>query len=112
MRIPAGVIIRGGWDTHTGDVYECLDKSTDVEILGECNNHSGYDCLDNVYIAASSPISTFDADYEGWRVIGDVQGGSGMPNYHSTGGNLVDFFLQLMMRPAIHGTGRHRVISW
>lgn len=32
-------------------------------------------------------ISTFDTNNEGWRVIGDAQGGSGIPTYVSTGGN-------------------------
>jgi hypothetical protein len=69
------------------DFINVLTNLTQIEIRGKFTNASGSGCLDNVYLAASSPVSTFDTDYEGWRVIGDAQGGSGMPNYHSTGGN-------------------------
>ena len=84
-----------GWRNYSGGnaiptqetFKNVLTNLTEVNILWNVNNHSGDDCIDNVYLAASSPVSTFDNDYDGWRVIGDVQGGSGMPNYHPTGGN-------------------------
>lgn len=31
--------------------------------------------------------STFDASDEGWRVVGDVEGGTGKPDWNSSGGN-------------------------
>ncbi|MBI3977459.1 MAG: hypothetical protein HY331_04660 [Chloroflexi bacterium] len=31
--------------------------------------------------------STFDADSEGWAIVGDAQGGSGRPDHHLVGGN-------------------------
>lgn len=36
---------------------------------------------------AAMVSSTFDTDDEGWTVTGDAQGGSIVPDYHSTGGN-------------------------
>jgi hypothetical protein len=32
-------------------------------------------------------VSNFDVDDEGWRITGDAQSGSVLPDYHSTGGN-------------------------
>lgn len=32
-------------------------------------------------------VSTFDVDAEGWTVVGDAQGGTGIPNYVPSGGN-------------------------
>ena len=84
-----------GWriGTLTGQVpthqnfIDVLSNITIIGIKGKFSDNEGTGGIDNVYLSTSSPISTFDIDYEGWRVIGDVQGGSGMPNYHPTGGN-------------------------
>lgn len=37
--------------------------------------------------AASLRVSTFDSNDEGWRVVGDAQGASDVPNYSASGGN-------------------------
>ena len=69
------------------NMIDVLSNVTSIRIKGKYSDNAGTGGIDNVFLSASSPISTFDTDYEGWRVIGDVQNGSGMPNYHSTGGH-------------------------
>ncbi|MCX6250951.1 MAG: T9SS type A sorting domain-containing protein [Bacteroidetes bacterium] len=64
-----------------------LSNLSHLEIRGKFSNGTGSGSIDNVYLSVSFPFSKFDNNYEGWRVSGDAQGGSGMPNYRSTGGN-------------------------
>lgn len=37
--------------------------------------------------SVSGIVSSFDVDDEDWRITGDAQSGSVLPDYHSTGGN-------------------------
>ncbi len=72
----------------TADIMKLiLTNLTQLEIRGKYSTGSGTCSLDNVYLGISQAYSNFDMNYEGWRVVGDVQGGTGMPNYHSTGGH-------------------------
>jgi Laminin B (Domain IV)/Secretion system C-terminal sorting domain len=64
-----------------------LANLTHLEIRGKFTSGTGAGFIDNVYMSISSPLSNFSTDYEGWRIVGDAQGGTGMPNYHSAGGH-------------------------
>ena len=64
-----------------------LASLTNIEIRGRYTAGEGMSYIDNVYLSVTPPISNFSTDYEGWRVQGDAQGGTGMPNYHAAGGH-------------------------
>ena len=64
-----------------------LANLVQLKIRGKYSTGIGSGSIDNVYLSVSQPYSTFDIDYEGWRIQGDAQGGTGMPNYHSSGGH-------------------------
>jgi len=72
----------------TADIMKAvLTNLEHLQIRGKYSSTGLSSALDNVYLSMSQSFSTFDTDYEGWRIFGDAQGGTGMPNYHSTGGH-------------------------
>ena len=64
-----------------------LSNLASLKIRGKYSNGTGKSSVDNVYLSVSQSYSNFDTDYEGWRIQGDAQGGSGMPDYHPSGGH-------------------------
>jgi len=61
----------------------------DIGLTGEAAFAQGAAQVETVVLQSTTlPITnTFDADAEGWAVVGDAQSGSAQPDYSATGGN-------------------------
>ena len=75
------------------EIENALSSLTRLWIRGEYIEGSDTGSLDNVRLSqrcatnAGLPISTFDANSEGWLVAGDAEDGTGNPDYQSSNGN-------------------------
>lgn len=92
-----------GWKVNSLDgetasaaqIQQVLSGLTQLWIRGEYVEGADTGGIDNIRLSKAAPpacadqsvISRFDADYQGWRVAGDAQDGSSVPEFKTQGGN-------------------------